>query len=221
MSIREFVLGTVFRTAFNLLADVEACGVENIPKSGPFILAVNHMSYVDPPLLYYFIGGDYITGWAASKYRNHLLFGSIVKLGGGIFVRRGVVDREALDTALEVLNSGRAFGLAPEGTRSKTGSLMRAKTGISYLAEHSQAPIYLAAITGTETAVAQLKKLRRPHLTVRFSESFHLPPLDSDDRAGSMRRNADEVMCRIAAMLPPEYRGAYANHPRLSKFLED
>jgi 1-acyl-sn-glycerol-3-phosphate acyltransferase len=221
MSLREFILRIIFRTPFNLLANVEASGVENIPKSGPFILAANHMSYVDPPLLYYFIGGDYITGWAASKYRNHLLFGSIVKLGGGIFIRRGVVDREALDTAVEVLKSGRAFGLAPEGTRSKVGSLIRAKTGISYLAEQSQAPIYLAAITGTETAVAQLKKLRRPHLKVRFSELFHLPPLDPQDRAGSMRRNADEVMCRLAAMLPPKYRGVYADHPRLAEFLED
>lgn len=220
MSFREFVLGTIFRSAFNLLATVEASGVENIPDSGPFILAANHMSYVDPPLLYYYIGGDHITGWAASKYRSHLLFGPIVRFGGGIFIRRGKVDREALDLALTWLNSGRAFGLAPEGTRSKTGQLMKAKTGISYLADQSQAPIYLAAITGTETAVAKLMKLRRPHLTVRFSESFHLPPLDPEDRAASMRRNADEVMCRIAAMLPPKYRGYYANHPRLAEFLE-
>jgi 1-acyl-sn-glycerol-3-phosphate acyltransferase len=221
MSIRELILGFIFRTPFNLLARVEASGVENIPRSGPFILAANHMSYVDAPLLYYFIGGDYITGWAASKYRNHLIFGSIVKFGGGIFIRRGVVDREALDTAVEVLKSGRAFGVAPEGTRSKVGSLIRAKTGISYLADQSQAPIYLAAITGTESAVAQLLKLRRPHLTVRFSKPFHLPPLDPDDRAVSMRRNADEVMCRLAAMLPPKYHGVYADHPRLAEFLED
>jgi 1-acyl-sn-glycerol-3-phosphate acyltransferase len=221
MSASERFLRFFVQTAFNLLTSVEASGVENIPKSGPFILATNHMSYIDPLLLYYFIGGDYITGWAADKYRNHLLFGTFVKLGRPIFIRRGKVDREALDAALEALNSGRAFGLAPEGTRSKTGALIKAKTGISYLAEHSQAPIYIAAITGTEKAFAELMKLRRPHLAVRFSKPFHLPPLDPDDRAASMRRNADEVMCRMAAMLPPAYRGEYTEHPRLAEFLED
>lgn len=221
MSARERFLRFFIRTAYNLLARVEASGVENIPKSGPYILATNHMSYIDPGLLYYYIGGDHITGWAADKYRNHLLFGTIAKLGRPIFIRRGKVDREALDAALEALNSGRAFGLAPEGTRSKTGALIKAKTGISYLAEHSQAPIYIAAITGTEKAFAELMKLRRPHLTVRFSKPFHLPLLDPDDRVASMRRNADEVMCRMAAMLPPKYRGEYANHLRLAEFLEE
>ena len=141
--------------------------------------------------------------------------------GNPIFIRRGKVDREALDAAIEVLNSGRAFGLAPEGTRSKTGALLRAKTGISYLADLSGAPILIAAIAGTETAFKKLRKLRRPHITIQFAKPFHLPPLDPDDRAGSMRRNADEVMCRMAAMLPPAYRGEYANHPRLAEFLED
>jgi hypothetical protein len=59
------------------------------------------------------------------------------------------------------------------------------------------------------------------HGMFHAAKPFHLPPLDPDDRAGSMRRNADEVMCRMAAMLPPAYRGEYANHPRLAEFLED
>ncbi len=221
MSLRARVMRPTMRTLFKLLSTVEASGVENIPPSGPYILASNHLSYVDPPLLYSILGGDHITGWAADKYRNHWLLGAIVMFGNPIFIRRGKVDREALDAAIEVLNSGRAFGLAPEGTRSKTGALLRAKTGISYLADHSGAPILIAAITGTETAFKKLRKLRRPHITIQFAKPFHLPPLDPDDRAGSMRRNADEVMCRMAAMLPPAYRGEYANHPRLAEFLED
>jgi 1-acyl-sn-glycerol-3-phosphate acyltransferase len=220
MSARARFLRFFVRTAINLLARTEARGVNNIPKSGPFIFATNHMSYVDPVLLYYYIGGEHITGWAADKYRKHI-FGAIAKLGNPIFIRRGVVDRDALDAGVEALKSGLAFGLAPEGTRSTTGALIKAKTGISYLAEHSKAPIFIAAITGTEKAVSELKRLHRPHLKVRFSKSFHLPPLDPDDRTASMRRNADEVMCRMAAMLPPEYRGEYADHPRLAEFLED
>jgi 1-acyl-sn-glycerol-3-phosphate acyltransferase len=214
-------MSPILRALFKLLSTVEASGVDNIPPSGPYILASNHLSYVDPLLLYSIHGGDNISGWAADKYRIHLLFGAILMLGNPIFIRRGKVDREALDAAIEVLNSGLAFGLAPEGTRSKTGALIKAKTGISYLADRSGAPILIAAITGTETAFKKLRKLQRPHITIQFSNLFHLPPLDPDNRAGSMRRNADEVMCRMAAMLPPAYRGEYADHPRLSEFLED
>lgn len=221
MSLRARVMRPTLRILFKLLATVEASGVDNIPPSGPYILASNHLSYVDPPLLYSIHGGDHISGWAADKYRTHFFWGAIVMLGNPVFIRRGKVDREALDAAIEILNSGLAFGLAPEGTRSKTGALLRAKTGISYLADRSGAPILIAAITGTETVFKKLCKLRRPHITIQFAKPFHLPPLDPDDRAGSMRRNADEVMCRMAAMLPPAYRGEYANHPRLSEFLDD
>lgn len=221
MSRRAKFLRGFLRIVFKLLARLEVTGLENVPTSGPHILIANHLSYIDPPLLYNIMGGDHITGWAADKYRKHWLFGPIARLVNPIFIRRGRVDRHALDAAVQALDSGLVFGLAPEGTRSKTGALIKGKTGISYLADQSGAPLLVIAITGTEKAFKELLRLRRPRLTVRISKPFHLPALDPADRAASMRRNADEVMCRLAAMLPSAYRGEYADHPRLAKFLGD
>lgn len=221
MSRRAKFLRGFLRIVFKLLARLEVTGLENVPTSGPHILVANHLSYIDPPLLYNIMGGDHITGWAADKYRKHWLFGPITRLVNPIFIRRGRVDRHALDAAVQALDSGLVFGLAPEGTRSKTGALIKGKTGISYLADQSGAPLLVIAITGTEKAFKELLRLRRPRLTVRISKPFHLPALDPADRAASMRRNADEVMCRLAAMLPSAYRGEYADHPRLAKFLGD
>lgn len=221
MSRRAKFLRGFLRIVFKLLARLEVTGLENVPTSGPHILIANHLSYIDPPLLYNIMGGDHITGWAADKYRKHWLFGPITRLVNPIFIRRGRVDRHALDAAVQALESGLVFGLAPEGTRSKTGALIKGKTGISYLADQSGAPLLVIAITGTEKAFKELLRLRRPRLTVRISKPFHLPALDPADRAASMRRNADEVMCRLAAMLPSAYRGEYADHPRLAKFLGD
>lgn len=221
MSRRAKFLRGFLRIVFKLLARLEVTGLENVPTSGPHILIANHLSYIDPPLLYNIMGGDHITGWAADKYRKHWLFGPITRLVNPIFIRRGRVDRHALDAAVQALDSGLVFGLAPEGTRSKTGALIKGKTGISYLADQSGAPLLVIAITGTEKAFKELLRLRRPRLTVRISKPFHLPALDPADRAASMRRNADEVMCRLAAMLPSAYRGEYADHPRLAKFLGD
>jgi 1-acyl-sn-glycerol-3-phosphate acyltransferase len=209
----------LFRTAFALLTRLEVKNLENIPPTGPYILAPNHMSRADPPLLFIYFGGKNVTGWVANKYRRNLFFGLLVQIGNPIFIRRGEVDRQALDAAVEALRNGKIFGLAPEGTRSRVGSLIRGKTGIAYLADAAQVPILPTAITGTNTLFRDLLRLRRPHITVTFGEPFHLPPLDPEDRNAGLRRNTDEVMCRIAAMLPESNRGVYADHPRLKEFL--
>lgn len=217
--MRARLLRWLLGTAYRLLTRLEVGGLENLPPTGPYILASNHMSRFDSPLLYGLVGGDHLTAWVGEKYQRNLFFGTVVRLANPIFIRRGEVDRAALEAAMEALLSGKAFGLSPEGTRSQVGSLIRAKTGIAYLADKTNAPIVPMAITGTEILGRSLLRLRRARLTVRFGEPFHLPALDPDDRSASMRRNADEVMCRIAAMLPPQYHGLYADHPRLQELL--
>jgi 1-acyl-sn-glycerol-3-phosphate acyltransferase len=209
----------LFQTAFTLLTKVEVKNLENIPQNGPYILAPNHLSRADPPLLFIYFGGKDITGWVANKYRRNLFFGSLVQLGNPIFIRRGEVDRQAIDAAVEALRAGKIFGLSPEGTRSRVGSLIRGKTGIAYLADAAQVPILPVAITGTDTLFHDLLRLRRPHISVTFGQLFHLPPLDPGDRNAGLRTNTDEVMCRIAALLPESYRGVYADHPLVKEFL--
>ena len=70
-----------------------------------------------------------------------------------------------------------------------------------------------------EKVFHELKRFRRPRVTIRYGELFHLPSLDRGDRSNSLKRNTDEIMCRIAALLPPAYRGFYTKHPRLQELL--
>lgn len=121
--------------------------------------------------------------------------------------------------AREYLNLGGDLGVAPEGTRCHTGGLMSAKTGAAYLANLTSVPIIPFAITGTDTAVSKLKQIHRPLLKVRIGDPFTLPPIDRCDRNMLLERYTDEIMCRIAAMLPAEYRGIYSDHPRLREIL--
>jgi 1-acyl-sn-glycerol-3-phosphate acyltransferase len=111
--------------------------------------------------------------------------------------------------------------IAPEGTRSRAGALIEAKPGVSYLAAKLNRPIVPVAITGTEDEVvlANLKKLRRGHITVTAGPAFTLPPLPRENRDEALKRYTDEIMCRIAALLPEKYRGVYADHPRLQELL--
>jgi 1-acyl-sn-glycerol-3-phosphate acyltransferase len=211
------------RWIFNLLAAIltrrDVQGLDHLPANGPYILAVNHLSIFDLPLVFGLVGGENVTGWAAEKYARHPLFGPFLRMGRGIFIERGQVDRMAIDAAVAWLEPGNIFGIAPEGTRSKTGAMARGKTGIAFLASEVSAPIVPIAVAGTEKTLACWHKLRRPRYLMRIGLPFTLPPLDESRHSASLRANADEVMCRIAAMLPPEYRGYYADHPRLKELL--
>ena len=111
------------------------------------------------------------------------------------------------------------LGIAPEGTRSNDHQLIQPKTGVAFLAEKTDALILPVAITGTENGLSRMLKLTRPKLTVTFGEAFHLPPVDRKNRDADLQRNTDEIMSRIAALLPESYRGVYAEHPRVRELL--
>jgi 1-acyl-sn-glycerol-3-phosphate acyltransferase len=206
----------LFSVLIKLLSRSTAEGLENLPDSGAFLLAGNHMSMVDIPLGFAYLGDPNIRGWAAAKWSSHPLFAPIVHVGGGVFIRRGEVDRSSLREAIDWLKSGRPFALSPEGTRSRAGALQRGKTGAAYLAAEADVMVVPMGIIGTDQAFRTLfLKFRRPELTLRIGKPFKLAPLDQNHRNASLRENTDEIMCRIANLLPSRYWGHYADYPRL------
>ena len=211
------VLRSVVQFLFAVLARVEVEGLENVPQQGGGILAANHLGRLDSPLVLIVVRRDNLTGLVAEKYQNKPFFRWLVNQVGGIWINRQQADFRALREAREYLQNGGMLGIAPEGTRSTTGALMPAKTGVAYLADKADVPIIPVGITGTEKTFHELYRLRRPHLKVRFGRPFKLPPLRRDDRSGSLKQNTDEIMCQIAILLPPAYRGVYAGHPRLQE----
>ena len=206
-----------FTAIFGLLSRSRVEGLEHLPGSCPYILVGNQLSVVDAPFAYIYVGGPHITGFVASKWRYHPLYLPIILLAGGIFIRRGEVDREALRAAIDWLRAGKCFGMAPEGTRSRVGVLQRAKTGAAYLASQVDAALVPMAYIGTDRTFHSLLRLRRPELILRIGPAFRLPPVDVTDRARILRDQTDEIMCRIAALLPPHYWGFYSDHPRLQE----
>ncbi len=217
------MFSNLLRWGFNLfsalLSHREVKGLENLPPDGPYIIVINHLSYFDVPFAYGLLGGEKATGWAAEKYEHHPVFGPILRMASGIFIQRGQVDRTAITAAVQWLKQGGIFAMAPEGTRSKTGSLARGKTGAAFLANEANVPIAPVGLTGTEKTIQAWRQLRRPLLTMHIGKPFTLPALDPENRSSDLRQNTDEIMCHIAALVPPEYRGVYADHPRLQEIL--
>lgn len=206
-----------------LLVRVEIIGSENLPPSGNFILASNHTGRLDAILVYSVLDRRDIIMLVAEKYQKLALARWFVKQLDAIWIDRFNADFAALREALKRLRKGGVLVLAPEGTRSKTGKLIEARPGVSYLAAKAGVPIIPVALTGTEDSfvIHELSRLRRPRAVARAGQPFTLLPLDDKNRDAILQKYTDEIMCRIAALLPAEYHGDYSDHPRLKELLEE
>jgi len=123
--------------------------------------------------------------------------------------------------ALNTLKEGRLFAVAPEGTRSRTGTMIKGKEGVAYLAIKSGAPIIPGGISGTETMADDWRNLRKPKIKIQFGKPFTLPKLDPQNRAAQLEAGIDEIMCQIAALIPEKYHGVYAGYPRIGEIMEE
>ncbi len=205
----------------SIIARVEIIGSENLPAGG-FVIAANHIGRLDAALAYYVLDRPDIIMVVAEKYEKFAIFRWLVKLTNGMFVDRYNADIHAIRETLRRLQQGQVFTITPEGTRSKSGNLIEAKPGGIYLAWKAGVPVLPVALTGTEDAVVtdRLKHFKRLKIKIVAGQSFTLPPVKGKDRDAAMQQYTDEVMCRIAALLPEERRGVYANHPRLKELLK-
>jgi 1-acyl-sn-glycerol-3-phosphate acyltransferase len=205
----------VFDLIYSIATRRHVTGLEHVPESGPYIMVSNHLSHVDPPLVYIELPAV-VHVLAAEKYEHHP-FRPILNIAGAIFINRGEVDRKALRRALAVLEGGEILGIAIEGTRSKTGGLIRGKSGPAYLATRANVPLLPVVVYGTEKAFHNLRRLRRTDVYTVIGPPIHLP----EGRADSKQLDAftDQIMVTLAAMLPEEYRGVYADHPLLKERL--
>jgi 1-acyl-sn-glycerol-3-phosphate acyltransferase len=214
------LLRRLLYTFFRVFTRLKVTGVENIPLKGSCLLTGNHLGLIDGPLIYCLIPRDDAVGLAARKYRRNPFSRILVEATGGIWIDRTRTDFQALKEAYAHLENKGLLGVAPEGTRSDNNTMMQAKKGVAYLAYKSDPIILPTAVTGSENALRKMLTLKRPEVHVHFGEPFKLPPLDRKNRDTSLQHNTDEIMCRIAALLPKAYHGVYADHPRLIELLE-
>jgi len=209
----------MFRFLFRVLTRVKVIGEDYLAKQGGYIVASNHLSTIEVPLVYLLIPRNDISGLVAKKHQRNPLFRILVNAFNGIWLNREEADAHALRAARDHLRNGGVLGLSPEGTRSPTGALISAKTGVAYLADQGGVPIVPVGVSGTYQAMVKIFTLRRPKITIHFGEPFLLPPIDRKNKEESLRKNTDEIMCQIAALLPYEYRGVYAENARTKELL--
>lgn len=218
--MRRF-LRLLIRFLINLIADVQISGYEYLPE-GSFVIASNHLGFLDVLLLFYAIDRPDMFIPVAEKWEKVALFRWLRKPLNLVFIDRFNPDIKALRKILHLMEAGNILVIAPEGTRSRTETMAEGRPGVAYLAARLERPIVPVGLYGTEDrkVLENLKHFRRSKIVVRAGPAFRLPPLPTRDRDQALRAYTDEIMCRIAALLPEKYRGVYREHPRLQELLQ-
>ena len=198
-------------------------GLHHVPTSGPVIVASNHLSFFDsvvipvvvPRKVVFLAKSDYFTGTGVKGTLVRAWFEGLGMLP---------VDRDdtkaaiaSLDTALEVLGKGEAFGIYPEGTRSRDGRLYRGRTGVAHLALTSGAPVVPVGLLGTEDIQpvgVNRPRLGRVDVTVRVGEPIRVAGEYDGVPTGRARRElTDRIMSAIAELTGQEPAGVYNERP--------
>ncbi len=191
-----------------LLTRTSMSGLEHIPKKGPVLIAINHLGDADAAaLLAAFPVGPEVLG--KIEMLRFPVIGKLMDWYGVIWLHRGQPDRRALRSALEAFQQGRSVVVAPEGRYSLANGLERGGKGAAYLAARAHVPVVPVALTGTqnEKVYGGLRRLVRPRITVSVGEPIVLS--SALDERQALNEATRRIMQALAALLPPEYRGAY------------
>jgi len=202
------------RAGMWFLGPLRFTGLEHVPRDGAFILVANHISLFDPLIVGSTAGqlaGRLVHFMAKQEVRRWPVIGWLATQAGVYFVRRGEGDRAAQRLSLELLASGEAIAVFPEGTRSRNGVLGEPRNGAALLAMRSGVPVLPVSITGSNRIIPRGARLpRRSRVTVRVGEPFLLTRQASGriDRQ-ELAAGTERIMRAIAALLPPAQRGRF------------
>lgn len=195
------------RLVFPPVLKIELRGLENVPRTGPLLVAINHSSFLDPILVGAYFPRDVIMMSKVENMRNPL-YGWLVRLYGAFPVRRGEADTQAVKIALRLLRRGQAVLMAPEGTRSPDGRLQAGRPGTVLLARRTGALVLPTAIWEPQRLWYNLARLRRTPVTLAVGQPIRFQ--EGGDRE-TLQAQTDRLMLRLAELLPPELRGPYGN----------
>ncbi len=210
----------IARAVLSCLARVRVQGAMNLPQDGPLIVAMNHLSNADPPI---------VGGWVAPPLGRRPIFlakqqlfvgpvGWFLRSQGVMPVRAGGSDMEAFHTCRRLLERGEVLVISPEGTRSFDGRLAEPKPGVALLATRLGVPVLPVGISGSDRFLGRGARFPRigARITVRVGRPFMLRLDPAMPRRAAFDAANLELMRRIAALVDERHRGRYEPWPEES-----
>jgi 1-acyl-sn-glycerol-3-phosphate acyltransferase len=211
VTLAHRVVTSTIRGLLRLLCRVDDTQLARVPDQGPLIVVSNHINFLEVPLLFTHLWPRPVTGFVKVETWDNPALRFLADLWGAIPLQRGEADMAAFRAALRALDEGQILVIAPEGTRSGHGRLLRGKAGLVLLARRTS-PLLLPMVHyGGETFWDNLRCLRRTSFRMVVGQPFHLDAGGVKVTAEVRQQMVDEIMYQLAALLPPPYRGVYAD----------
>jgi 1-acyl-sn-glycerol-3-phosphate acyltransferase len=217
MRIGYDLVTSTIKSLSRILCRVEEADLARVPDRGPLILVVNHINFLEAPVLYTHLVPRPVTAFAKAENWQNPLMRPLMTLWRIIPLRRGEADMGAIRSAISVLNDGKILAIAPEGTRSGHGRLLRGKPGVALVALHSGSELLPIACYGHEAFWRNAKRLRRTDFRITVGVPFRLQGPGGRVTGQVRQAMVDEVMYQIAALLPRRYRGVYQDLSQASE----
>ncbi len=205
----RWLMRTLTRTF--LIGLFEVSGLENVPRTGPVIICPNHSATLDPPMVPAFVPRGDTWSMAKSEYFDKGGFVEwIFRRYHAFPVVRHSADRTALRTAFDILKSGQALIIYPEGTRVESGVLAEPEPGAGFIAQRAACPVVPVGLTGTRECLPKGAHWpRRTHVSITFGKPFRVLSKRLDGARITRQEAAEAIMVEIAELLPEQQRGAF------------
>lgn len=210
MKTIEAVVNAILRKVICFLCNIDDDEIRNVPGKGPLIIIVNHINFLEVPVLYLWMQPRKIFGVIKKATFSNPVLGPLARLWSAIEVDRDNPGIETIRKSMDVLKKGGIICLAPEGTRTKTGELRKGQIGAVVLARLSGSPVFTMAHYGGEKFWKNITHLRKTRITFRAGEL-----IDIREWGGQkLTKDActDRLMEHLSLLLPEAYRGVYKSH---------
>ncbi len=222
--MERFLVNMFIRFLLNILLKLDVKQLKKCPKNGPYLLAVNHLNFLDAPVVISHLHPRQTTGLIKKESWDKPFLAYLFRVWDGIPIERDTADFKAFNQAKDALKDGKILAIAPEGTRSEDGVLIQAKPGIAILALKTNLPIYPIAYYGHEDFKQNFRRLKRTPMTVRVGEPIRVDLQGQPKNKENLQSVADSIMIEIASLMPEKYRGYYstkmAQRGRFIEYLE-
>lgn len=218
MTLTERIANAVIRALTGLICRIDAEQLKKVPLHGPLILITNHINFLEAPIIYTRLMPRKMTAFGKIETWNGAFLGWLFTLWGIIPIERGEPDRKALRSGLAALKEKQILGIAPEGTRSNHGRLLKGHPGVVMMALLSGAPILPVVHYGSEKYKQNFKRLKRTEVNILVGKPFMLDVGNKKVTHAMREQMTTDIMIQMAKLLPPAYRGEYSD---LSQASED
>lgn len=213
MKISERIVNATFRALFKLFFRMNLDALKQVPASGPYIIILNHPTIFEGPMIYVFLRPRRLIALAKKQLWERTFAGWLMKLWEAIPIDHLTIDRSSMQRCFEVLDSGHFLCLAPEGTRTNDPHLHKGKPGVAYIAFKKQVPILPMVTIGFDRFSYYVKRLKKTPVEIIIGKPFEITLKEGRLSPKIRQQLADEMMMRLAELMPKQYWGHYQDQP--------